>query len=82
MEAVPETPQFRNLEEGLYLVCADGAFPPFLVTIPWDGYHWQVEVDPLAEPIPRTGDPVGVRLLALAASGAGILVMGRRRKMC
>ena len=75
-----ENPEFYNLEEGLYLVWGEDAFPPFLVTIPWDGYHWHLEVNPLGNDVPQTGDSVGLSLLVMSASGAGMLVLGRRRK--
>ena len=73
---------FSNLEEGLYLVCSEDAqcFPPFLVIIPWDGYHWNVEVDPLDYTSPETGDSVGTAILIMAASGAGISALCKRKK--
>ena len=74
---------FCGLEEGLYLVRSEeGAFSPFMVSLPWDGYQWTVTVDPQEETIPQTGDPVGAAILAMAASWAGLMVFGRRRKMC
>lgn len=75
---------FLGLNEGLYLVCCEDAegFAPFLVIIPWDGYYWEVDVDPSAAPVPQTGDTVGSLILAMAASGAGVMVLARRRKKC
>ena len=74
---------YFGLEEGLYLVRSEeGAFSPFMVPLPWDGYQWTVTVNPQEETIPQTGDPVGVAILAMAASWAGLMVFGRRRKIC
>ena len=75
-----ENATFSNLEEGLYLVWSEDGFSPFLVSIPWDGYHWELEVDPSSEPVPQTGDPVAIALFVMSASGAGVLVLGRHRK--
>ncbi len=73
---------FNILEEGLYLVCSrdDEGFAPFFVTIPWDGYHWNLEMDPSGEAIPQTGDTVCGAFLAMAASCAGLMVLTRGRK--
>lgn len=75
--------KFTDLEEGLYLVCCENeqGFPPFLVIIPWDGYHWDVEVDPLKSTPPNTGDPVGTAILIMAVSGAGIRCLHVRKKL-
>jgi len=75
---------FLGLNEGLYLVCCEDpeGFDPFLVIIPWDGYYWEVEVDPSVAPVPQTGDAVGSLIFAMAASGAGVMVIARRRKKC
>ena len=73
--------QFSGLEEGLYLVCSDSeAYPPFLVIIPWDGYHWDVEVKPLDTTPPQTSDPIGTMILLMSASGAGITCFCKRKK--
>ena len=73
---------FSNLEEGVYLVCseADPGFPPFLVILPWDGYHWDVEVGPINTEPPQTGDPIGTAFLLMGASGAGISALCKRKK--
>lgn len=73
---------FSDLEEGLYLVCseADRSFPPFMVILPWDGYHWDVEVDPLKVEPPQTGDPIGAAILLMAASGAAFTALYKRKK--
>lgn len=80
---------FQGLSEGLYLVvqtrAAAGyeAFQPFLVSVPWDGNMWELDVKPIlkeAQP-PKTGDeaalvPAGV---LLGFSAAGLLRMGRKK---
>ena len=72
---------FAGLQEGLYLVRGEvDVFEPFMVTLPWDGFYWEVEVDPMNSTVPQTGDSVGVAMFAMAASGAGVAVLGRRRK--
>ena len=73
---------FCNLQEGLYLIsCKNGSdFSPFLVSVPWDGYYWEVDVDPTGGATPQTGDAVGIALLGMATSGAGLMVIGRRKK--
>ena len=74
---------FRGLQEGLYLVQGiPGVFEPFMVTLPWDGFYWEVELDPMNSTSPQTGDTVGIAIFAMAASGAGVTVIGRRRKRC
>ena len=75
---------YSDLEEGLYLVTSAGneAFAPFLVTIPWDGYHWEVEVTPETAPIPQTADPVLNPIATMLFSGAGLILLIRRRKNC
>ena len=74
---------FTDLEEGLYLVRAeDDAFAPFLVTVPWDGFYWEVEVTPMEEDVPQTGDHVGSLILTMAASLAALSFCARRRKNC
>ena len=68
-------------EEQRYLIKAeDDGFSPFLVTLPWDGYQWQVEVDPMNTALPQTGDGVGIAMFAMSASGAGIALLGRRKR--
>lgn len=70
-----------GLTEGLYLIKAeDDGFSPCLVTLPWDGYQWQVEVDPMNTALPQTGDGVGIAMFAMSASGAGIALLGRRKR--
>ena len=71
---------FAGLQEGLYLVC--GEFEPFMVTLPWDGFYWEVEVDPMNSTVPQTGDGASIAILTMVVSGAGMAVLGRRRKKC
>ena len=73
--------RFEGLREGLYLVTGNG-FDPFMVSLPWDGYQWDVKVDPLNAAVPQTGDSVSAALFAMAASGAGVMVLRRQRKKC
>ena len=76
--------KFTDLNEGLYLVAADeGRFPPFFVSLPWDGSMWEVEISPeMEETTPQTGDFVGLRLSAvlMMVSMLGLLVIGSRKK--
>ena len=72
---------FSGLKEGLYLVRGEqGTFEPFMVTLPWDGVYWEMELDPMSSTSPQTGDTVGIAFLGMAASGAGVTVLTRRRK--
>ena len=72
---------FGGLTEGLYLVKSEAnEFAPFLVAIPWDGYHWELELNPTDAAVPQTGDGIGFALFSMAASGAGITLLGRRKK--
>ena len=75
---------FSELEEGLYLVTSEGdhEFAPFLVSIPWDGYHWEVEVTPETAAIPQTYDPIWLFQAMMLFSGAGSILLIRRRKNC
>ena len=72
---------FSGLEEGLYLVESRGqeAFSPFLISIPWDGSEWEINIAP-EDAVPQTGDKIGGSIFTLAASMAGFALLGRRRK--
>lgn len=72
--------EFTGLEEGLYLVAQTKGekgkekFAPFLVSIPWDGNMWQVEVTPMPPEPPQTGDGIFFFLCMFVLS-AGILAL-------
>lgn len=71
---------FSDLEEGLYLVVqtkgekGKNPFAPFLVSIPWDGYIWEVEVTPFPEETPQTGDAVLCDVFLLLFSTALLVI--------
>ena len=84
--------KFTDLNEGLYLVAQtpEGAveqkFSPFLVSLPWDGNRWDVQIvpqvtDAMTE-LPQTGDFWGFRISAvfMMLSMLGLLVIGSRKK--
>lgn len=76
--------RFDGLEEGVYLLtqkkAAGGCKPmePFLITVPWDGYVWEIRAEPILEEEenPETGDPGVIwHLLSMLLSGGTILAM-------
>lgn len=75
--------EFFNLEEGLYLVvqtgeAENGRFEPFLVSIPWDGSMWQVEVTPFPEESPQTGDEIYAYFVLWIVSVMGVVLVQRK----
>ncbi len=76
---------YSGLEPGIYLLvqtaCEEESVPfsPFMVTLPWDGDQWDVEVRPREEgPAngpPKTGQDAGVFLAmtTMLLSGLGIM---------
>lgn len=69
---------FSDLQPGLYLIVQPSApseqktFDPFLISIPWDGYMWEVTLN--LEQLPQTGEHFvpTIWLFAMAVSAAGI----------
>lgn len=84
--------EFTGLSEGLYLAVQTGErlgyedFAPFLISLPWDGEVWYLDVKPemylLPPATPQTGDRrfVIVSSWIMAASMLGLLVIGSRKK--
>ena len=81
--------EYTGLSEGLYLaVQTDGkdAFPPVLISLPWDGDVWNLDIHPHGEPSvpdsPKTGDRGLViwSSLFMTAAMIGLLVIGSRKK--
>lgn len=84
--------EFTGLSEGLYLAVQtregenDTRFAPFLISLPWDGDTWILDVRPqMTLPLadtPQTGDR-GLLVwssLFMAGSMIGLLVIGSRKK--
>ncbi len=75
--------EFSDLQEGLYLVSQtnEQGFIPFLVSLPWDGDQWQVQITTRGDS-PQTGDQSGVRISAIVMlfTMVGLLVVGSRKK--
>ena len=91
-ESVDGIAVFSGLSEGLYLAVqtektdGDGEFEPFLITLPWDGDTWILDIKPqktssLTE-LPKTGDRsfIVVSSWIMCASMIGLLVIGSRKK--
>ena len=76
--------RFPDLQEGLYLIVQTEAeancspFEPFLISIPWDGSQWQVEITPLPEEVPQTGDAIFRHLIIMLLSAATAAAFGRK----
>ena len=78
---------FDGLLPGLYLISQPSTpsgqqpFEPFLITLPWDGYVWEINVD--LEELPQTGSSgipafwVGGMLISIA--GIGICMLWRKK---
>lgn len=76
---------FRGLGEGLYLVTGqgnelgEGQFDPFLITIPWDGYIWEIKATPLLHgaQAPDTADPgtLEMGLWGMGLSGLALIML-------
>lgn len=81
--------QFDGLSAGLYLVAQpstpSGQYPfePFLITLPWDGYVWDVTID--LEQMPQTGYPdmpdMWIAALLISALGIGICWLLRKKRI-
>lgn len=83
---------FTGLTEGLYLLVqeqpAPGYYPvaPFVVELPYEG-QWDIQANPLQEPLPEVNPKTGGSLLPVFAcflmvySGLGIGVLVRKRKI-
>ena len=74
---------------GLYLAVETGGtgeFAPFLISLPWDGDTWNLDVKPerdgIPAEIPQTGDKsvVVISSWVMAAAMLGLLVIGSRKK--
>lgn len=69
---------FTDVQPGLYLIAQPSApselkpFDPFLISIPWDGYMWEVTLN--LEQLPQTGEKFvpTIWLFAMAVSAVGI----------
>ena len=84
--------EFTGLSDGLYLAVQTEErlgyedFQPFLISLPWDGEVWYLDVKPemylLPPDTPQTGDRSFVVLSSwvMAASMLGLLVVGSRKK--
>ena len=81
--------EFSGLSEGLYLAvrtAGDGDFEPVLISLPWDGDTWYLDIksektEQLID-IPQTGDRsiVVVSSWIMCAAMIGLLVIGSRKK--
>lgn len=78
---------FSDLEPGLYLVAHRSApagcdpFAPFLLSIPWDGEQWDINIKlPQSELPPVTEDPAnpGAWMMGVALSMLGLAVCIRQ----
>ena len=75
---------FTDLQEGLYLVKqteGERTFAPFLVSIPWDGSMWDLEVTPISAEQPQTGDDIICSLVIWIAAAGTLLVLRKQIKL-
>ena len=78
---------FDDLPAGLYLVAQPSTpseqkpFEPFLITMPWDGYVWDITVD--LEELPQTGSAgipaVWIGGLFTSVIGIGVCLLWRNK---